>query len=323
MKPTVLGIAKPQIMAGIAFFSLLAALFFISGCSTDPPDSKPDLTSKVQSITDTLAEFTPPGWEIFDKVKIFTAENLYQHINGRAELYLAYDVKNLTAATLENKSDIGKFIELSIYDMNTPTNAFGIFSVERFQDEPALDLGRKSYSSDSSIFIWQGNHYITIVTSDTSGEIRKLSLDLARNVTALFTDSGEPVWGFTALPQKNRVPDSVKYFKVDALGLDFLPNTFTASYRRTGVEITVFLSKQNSPDEAQDCVERYSEFAKRYGRGSQSLTREGIELIVCDMDGSFDVVFRIDRLVGGVQSVVHRSTALEATVELWKHIDRE
>ena len=311
---------KPRFEAGKILLLLLTACFIVT-CSNKPPaNPETDQTSDIQKLSDRIAGLTPEGWELFDRVKIFTAENLYEHINGRAELYLAYDVKSLTTATFEKKSDIEEFIELSIYDMDTTTNAFGIFSVERSQDEAALDLGRESYCSGSSIFIWKGTFYITIVASD---KLLRLSLDLAQKVMAFLSDSGEPVWGLSALPQKKRVPDSVKYFKVDALGLDFMHNTYTAKYRKNDVEITVFLSQQSSSESARDSVARYSSYAAQYGRGSLKLKKDSVEFVLCDMDGSFDVIFQKGRLVGGVQSVTKRSTALEAAAELWAHIDYE
>jgi len=311
---------KPWFEAGKILLLLLTACFIVT-CSNKPPaDPEKDQTSNIQKLSERIAGLTPEGWEIFDKVKIFTAENLYEHINGRAELYLAYDVKSLTTATFDKKSDIEEFIELSIYDMDTTTNAFGIFSVERFQDETPLDLGRESYRSGSSIFIWKGTFYTTIVASD---KLLRLSLDLAQKVMAFLSDSGEPVWGLSALPQKKRVPDSVKYFKVDALGLDFMHNTYTAKYRKNDVEITVFLSQQSSSESARDSVARYSKYAAQYGRGSRNLEKDDIEFVLCDMDGSFDVIFQKGRLVGGVQSVTKRSTALEAAADLWAHIDYE
>ncbi len=318
--PNLFKTSKPRFEAGKILLLLLTVCFIVT-CSNEPP-ANPEIaqTPDIQKLSDRIAGLTPEGWELFDKVKIFTAENLYEHINGRAELYLAYDVKSLTTATFEKKSDIGEFIELSIFDMDTTTNAFGIFSVERFQGEAPLDLGRESYRSGSSIFIWKGTFYTTIVTSD---KLLRLSLDLAQKMTAFLFDSGEPVWGLSALPQKKRVPDSVKYFKVDALGLDFMQNTYTAKYRKNDVEITVFLSQQSSSESAKDSVARYSKYASQYGRGSRNLKKDGVEFVLCDMDGSFDVIFQKGRLVGGVQSVTKRSTALEAAAELWAQIDSE
>lgn len=304
----------------LSFFVVISLL----ACSNTPPDViKGDSTSETQVFSDKIVELAPDGWEMYDEVLVFTAENLYKHINGRAELYLAYDVKSLTTATFEKKSNIGEFMELSIYDMDTVTNGFGIFSVERPRDETALDLGRASYRSGSNIFIWKGKFYTTIVTSDSSDKLLPLSIEIARKAMAFLSDSKEPVWGLTALPQKNLIPDSVKYFRVDALGLDFMQNTYTAKYRKDDLEITAFLSQQNSLESAGDVVVHYAKYASQYGRGSQSLNKGGIEFVFCDMNGSFDVIFQKGLIVGGVQSVTNRSTALEAAAELWAQINSE
>ena len=290
---------------------LLTALYFLS------------YSNKPHNISDKIAALTPDGWKLYESVKKFTPENLYEHINGRAELYLAYNVKSLTTATFEKESDISEFMELSIFDMETSTNAFGIFSVERSGDESFLDLGRKSYYSDSSIFIWKGKFYVTIVTSSLSDQLLPSSLDIGRKVMGFLSDSGEPVWGLSALPQRNLVPGSEKYFKVDALGLDFLQNTYTVEYLIKGIKISAFLSRHISSESAAESMTRYSEYASQYGKGVRIRKREGMEFLLCDMDGSFDVVFQKERLVGGVYSVKDSSLALEAAFKLWTQIDFE
>lgn len=317
MRPNLFKASKPKIKAGKAILALLLVAALTSCSNRQPAAPKADQTSDTQNLSDLVAELTPDRWNVFEGVKIFSAENLYEQINGRAELYLAYDVISLTIATFEKKSDIGEFIELSIFDMGNPTNAFGIFSVERSQGEKALDLGRASYRSDSNAYIWKGKYYIAIVASDTTEELRLLGLDLAHRVISFLTDSGDPVWGLSALPQENRVPDSVQYFKVDAMGLDFMQNTYTAKYCKDDAEITAFLSQQSSFDSALDSLERYAKHAAKYGRGSERMTKNGIEFVLCDMHDSFDVIFQKGRLVGGVLSVMDQDEALEAAADLW------
>ncbi|UCE42124.1 MAG: hypothetical protein JSV17_03895, partial [Candidatus Aminicenantes bacterium] len=138
--------------------TLLLLILAVSLCAcTDRQQKTSDSETGSESfnLSGMLARLAPEGWAIYDQVSQFTADNLYERINGRAELYLAYDVRSLTTATYEDKTDIGRFVEISVFDMGTPTNAFGIFSVERFQGEPPLDLGRMSYRSDSNAYIWK------------------------------------------------------------------------------------------------------------------------------------------------------------------------
>ncbi len=299
----------------ISLLTLAVALCVCVDRPQTTSDSEP--TSEPFSLSDLLAKLPPEGWAIYDQVGQFTAENLYERINGRAELYLAYDVISLTTATFEDKTDIRRFVEVSVFDMGNPTNAFGIFSVERFQGDPPLDLGRMSYRSDSNAYIWKGKYYITIVVSDSTEEFQQISLDLANKVTAALIDSGERVWGLSALPQDNLITDSVQYFKVDAMGLNFMQNTYTAEYLKGNTTIKVFLSQQASPDAALDLVERYAEYSQEYGQGYKRTKIDGAEFVLCDMGGTFDVIFQKGRIISGVISANHQVRAIETASDLW------
>ena len=111
------------------------ALILVVQLPTGPPAASKNLSAKVD-------DFTPPGWQIYERAKQFTPQNLNEQINGRASLFLAYDVRRLTFVSFFQDVDIARFVNLSIYDMGEPTNAFGIFSVERDLEASTLNLGR-------------------------------------------------------------------------------------------------------------------------------------------------------------------------------------
>ena len=273
-----------------------------------------------QSLPAAVAGFTPIGWQVSGGVKQFTPENIYEQINGRASFFLAYDMIRMTYASFIYGDETGKFIDLSIYDMGTPTNAFGVFSAERSPGESPLDLGRAGYRSDANYFIWQGRSYIRIISSAASEEFKRVGLELARKVTDFLPDSGAPVWGLAALPLTDRMPQSVQYFKVDAMGLDFMRNTYTAAYRKDKTLVTAFLSQQESAQSAQATVVKYSQFAEKYGNGIERLKAGEVELVSCDMGGSYDVVFHKGRLMGGVSDVEDRDLAIRAALEFWQQL---
>jgi hypothetical protein len=286
------------------------------------PDEDPE-AGVPNSLPGVVAGFTPDGWEIFDEVKQFTPESLYEQIDGRAEFFLAYDVIGMTFASFVKGLDVGQFIDLSIYDMGSATNAFGVFSVERSQGEPPLELGRVSYRLDANYYIWKGHYYITIIASHATGEFQRLGIDLARKVTDYLPDSNESVWGLIALPRKDRVSDSVQYFKVDAMGLDFMRNTYIAAYRKGGDTVTAFLSQRDSEESAKAAVAKYVEYAKEYGRGVKHLNIRGVDLISCTMGESYDVIFQKGRLMAGVWSVAERDLAIQAATELYTQLRNE
>ncbi len=290
---------------------IILTIIFMACDRGKQADEKSDLGSESHDPAEILASITPEGWELYDEVGSFTAANLYERINGRAELYLSYDVLTLNTATYERKSNIEDFLEISVYEMGNTTNAFGIFSMERAPGETPCELGRLSYRSDANCYIWKGTYYITIAVSDTTMEFQRLSYELARKVTTQLSDSNESVWGLSAFPSDALIPDSIQYFKVDAMGLDFMQNTYTAKYRREDKEFTVFLSQKENPEAALRIVKRYLNYSEQYGKGNTRITKSGLDFHVCDMGGTFDVILHKERFFLGVLSVPDPLEAVE------------
>jgi hypothetical protein len=148
-------------------------------------------------------------------------------------------------------------------------------------------------------------------------------MDLARRTTDLVSDSGEPVWGLNAFPQQDRIRGSERYFLVDAMGLDFMRNTYIAQYQTEEAIVSAFLSRQGSPEIARDTVALYLEHANRYGEEAMHITVDGLDMTLCDMGGSYDVVFQKGRLVAGVSAVEDQEMAIRVSVDLWKKLHNE
>jgi hypothetical protein len=148
-------------------------------------------------------------------------------------------------------------------------------------------------------------------------------MNLAHSVSSLLADSGAPVWGLTTLPQQDLVPNSVKYFLVDALGLGFMSNTYTAKYGKGNAEVMTFISRKDSSNVALSTMNRYIEYAQKYGNGIEQLKHNGKKFVVCDMGESFDIIFQKGNLVGGVFSVPDRSMAVQTAVDFWEQLQDE
>jgi len=273
-----------------------------------------------QSLPELVTNCMPEGWQIFDKIKQFMPENLYVQIDGRASFFLAYDMVEMTYVAFENSAHPGQFIDLSIFDMGTTTNAFGVFSTERSPEAPSLDIGRSGYRSGANYFIWKGRYYIRLISSEATNELRRIGMDLIRKVIEHLPDSDDQPWGIIALPLKDRISTSIQYVKANAMGMEFMHDTYMAEYRKSSTKVTAFLSRRDSAESARDCVDQYATFAEKYGKGVERLRFEGVNLVSCDMGGSYDVVFQKGLLIGGVSSVDDRSLAVRVAVELWQQL---
>jgi hypothetical protein len=295
--------------------STFVLLLLLCSCGTGRLTERGELiSSSAEPTNEAIGNYIPEGWRISGRVLRFVPENLYEHINGRAEFYLAYNMVSLTFANFENTGE-EQFIHVSVYDMGTPTNAFGVFSAERSEGVTPLALGRDAYQSDSNCYVWKGQYYIQIIALNQTGDLRPTTLKIARGLTGSLYDAGSPVLGLEVLPRKDRIPHTERYFLADAFGLDFLTDTYTAQYRKSGTEVTAFLSRRTTASEAGAIVQQYAQYAGRYGRKTERVAVGGAVFTVCDMGGRYDAVSQKGRLVNGVTDVPDRDLAIEAASE--------
>ena len=264
-----------------------------------------------------LAQIEPPGWNMRKAVKRFTSENLWDHINGRAEFFLSYDMVRMTFAGYTDSANPKAFINVSIYDMGNPSNAFGVFSAERQEDIDPVDLGREGYRFGANLFIWKGRYYVRMITSNDNPGLQKINQELAEKLVDSLDDSGESLWGLETLPKVDLVPGSERYFRRDAMGLDFMENTYMAQYRKKDVLVSVFLLQKDEHSEAGEILARYAAYAGKFGKGAWKVKRHVVDITLCDMDGSYDVLFQKGGIVAGLTSIDDRKFAVDLAFELW------
>ncbi len=269
------------------------------------------------SATGRVAGILPPpvpGWKLMGPVEQFNPEDLYVKINGRAEQYLAYDFVGLETATLISEQTPDLFIDIFIYDMGTNTNAFGIYSVERSPGEK-MEIGDEGYFTAGSLFFRKGRYYNQIITVVETPELRAIVEQIAAWIDQAQTTSTTGMSVFDSFPEQYRVPDSMQYLKVDALGLSFLTDVYTVTYERDGIEIVSFLTKRPSEAEAKQIFNQYVDYIGKYGVTLPAREVDGIPFITGDLGGFYDVVFRKGSYVGGVNFVEDRELA-EETAQL-------
>lgn len=267
-------------------------------------------------LSDPLEDLAPAGWKSMEKVTHFTPDTLYEKIDGRAEEYLDYKASGLDCVSVVNVRDNKQFIDIYLYDMGKAVQAFGIFSVERTEDLPALALGREGYRSEASYFFWKGRYYVQVLASTKGSDIAEVGLTVARVLEKRLKDNGEAIWGFKALPEKDRVPGSVQYFAKDAMSLDFMKETYIALYKKGDAKVTAFVSKQPSRDAAAKTLASYEAHMNKYGKLLDARDVEGSRLLTADMGGAFDVVFSKGSLIGGVTMVEERAMAERAALDM-------
>jgi hypothetical protein len=162
------------------------------------------------------AAFWFAGWAPYGQVRNYTKKNVTDRLEGSAELFLQYGFTDLAVhrfrPAVQAKKTAGKEIALEIYRMETPADAFGIFSVRRSGAEKVSEIIKAlNWISPARASFVKGNAYINILAMGCEeAEVEKVAAAAAAKINL----PGDPVPAEVArLPKTNLVPGSERYIR--------------------------------------------------------------------------------------------------------------
>ena len=154
----------------------------------------------------------PEGWGKTGFRDTFTNDDLYRYINGGAERYLGYGFQRLLVQEYQSR-DEKSAIRVEIYQMDRPSNAFGIFSSDNHGDRPDA-VGAEAALGDYLLQFWQGPFFVRVQDIELSGALRETLLEFGRPISALLpsTKPDDLPTIISMLPEKGLIEQSVCYF---------------------------------------------------------------------------------------------------------------
>jgi hypothetical protein len=189
---------------------IVAVMMVLAGCGGAPAGQGPapeDLLPASGAVA---------GWERFGEMKVYVPDDLFDYMDGQAELFFVYHFERLATQEYQ-RGDEGPII-VEVYQVARPADAYGLFSFY-VTGEP-IDLGAGgAVEPGRLISFWQGRFYARVFAY---GEAEQESLSaLARQVAAAIPEGGALPELVARLPQENLVPGSARFFH-QKLSLDNL-----------------------------------------------------------------------------------------------------
>jgi hypothetical protein len=135
------------------YLTVYFLIFGYIGCTAQAPDYFP-----------TISEIDLPG-ATFTTPRTFSNTSLFGYMNGGAELYLEYGFSGARVNEIEYMG--GTYI-LEIYRMNGPEEAFGIFSVSRFQCKSIPSFAWLGCQTAYQVQFCSGSFYVNIINNSGS-----------------------------------------------------------------------------------------------------------------------------------------------------------
>lgn len=203
-------------------------------------------------------------WSREGEPRFFTADNLWEFINGAADGYVMYGFEEVVTADFSMASTEQQAV-IDIYKMQDPVHAFGIYCQERSPDYEFLDIGAEGYLGGTALNFWHGPYYVKLTVFEENEELKEELFKLANYVSGMIDHpAGEPreVGYFPAENQKAR---SVQFLPRDVLGQSYLRNAFEAQYESDGTDYKIVVVLADDVDAAKSGLSKYKEFLSAAG----------------------------------------------------------
>jgi hypothetical protein len=274
-----------------------------------------------------LAALAPAQFEPLSDTEVYTADNLYEKINGKATLYLDSQFERLLAQRFANADNENQWMELFVYDMGGARDAFSVYSTQIRPEAQILPDMEFGYGTTNGLYLVTGRYYVEMVGSSESQELLGAMAEVARKIkTSLAAKNQETIPELSLLPRDNLVPNSAKLYLSDAFGFEGLTDTFVARYLCDGQTVTAFFSRRAEPKDARELGEKYFNFLIDSGATAKQTTSNTLQKInvrTADVYDTIEIVGVIGPFVAGIHGADDQSAAEKIAEALFAKLGRD
>jgi hypothetical protein len=151
------------------------------------------------------------GWKWDGKESTYNSRTVFDYINGAAELYLAYGFQGLKVRRFEKPGSPP--VNLEVYEMASPEDAYGVFSFE-YQDDPA-GIGQGSEFGGGLLRFWKGKYFSSVYAEGEGEGVEAAILGIGRAAARVIPATGSEPKLIELLPGKELglVDKSIRYLR--------------------------------------------------------------------------------------------------------------
>jgi hypothetical protein len=270
-----------------------------------------------------IATQWPAGLRAMSAAEAFTPATLSDKIDGKAELYLSANFVALTCQRVALTDAPGAWMEVFLFDMGKPANAFAVYSSQKRPDVTEAQIGDYAYVAGNQLCLVHGKYYIELVGADDQVALMKAADGLARYFVATLAvaDHANMSKEQALFPPEGLIAGTVSLVATDVFGFDRLQNVFIGRYREGPDEMPLFITNRGSPAAATQMAGEFRGFLVKDCGGKETPPPAGLPgAILVDMDGSFDGVFTVGPFMAGVHQAPSRAVAERMLQRLYRSI---
>ncbi len=201
-----------------------------------------------------------PGWTMSQESRVYDANDLWDIIDGAADLYLEYAFVDLHIARY--KTLAGREVKAELYRHGNAENAFGIYSAERSPENNFIAIGAQGYQQTSVLNFTTGEFYLRLSSYQADSASRTDLQTIARGIERHVNRSAALPQTLRLFPAKGKVPNSEQLIAQNFLGYAFLRSVYTASYGGSAPCKAFIIEKKSKSDADSTLAEYFSKVPK-------------------------------------------------------------
>ena len=265
----------------------------------------------------------PPELAALSAPETFAPDDLFNKIDGKADLYLTAGFVQLRCQRFALKAASDTWMEWFVYDMGALPQGFSVFSLQRRSEAQALDLTPFAYQTQNSLYFVSGRYYVEAVTAMPTEPMMAAMLAMARQFVAANPPGATRIPELKLFPPENLEAGSQGLQVADAFGFDRFTNVFTAKYRVDNAEVLAFLEITKTTAEAAALRDAYRSFLlANGGKEIEAGNAASLGKPINFMDGS-EIIFADGNTVAGIHAAPDAASAAKVAQQLADSLRKE
>ena len=241
------------------FRSLL--IFVLTTGGVFPAIPTPAQDSNQQQMLKLVAAPLPADAAAKNPTNFYGPDNLYEYMDGGADIFVLYGVRSLLHLDLKAKATE---ISVDVFDMGSPETAFAIYAAERSPDFHFFAIGAEGYQYEGMLNFLQDRYYVKLLGFGNGADA--VMEALARTLSArIATNPGFPAL-LSRLPAENRKPHSEQYMPNDPLGHSFLAPAYMIGYKSGDQESKLLVTLALDQADAQGRLKQLEQSFTKTGQ---------------------------------------------------------
>jgi len=254
-----------------------------------------------------LSEFRPVS-----APHLYEPDNLWQYIDGAADLYLLYGFRKLITTEYAFGADSSS-ANVEIYCMESPTHAFGIYAAERSPEEQPVAIGVQGQLGPDVLNFYKGPYYVKMTSFASSKDVSASLAQMGRSIADKIPGGFKEPEVFRYFPVENKVKQSERYIPTNFLGQSYLENGYLCDYASDQGTYQIFLVPLESDTAAQAVLRKYRLFLESQ---EYKIVHQGDGNVVIAEKEHFVLAFAFRLYFGGVLNVKSQKQGLAVIEKL-------